>query len=717
MKHKHDDSQSLGDWLRARGPAVGLGDAQVQALLTPVDAPAAATGPAGDSALIHTLELLSGLRVDADVLIAAIMHERPALFASAGTALAKLFPGVPALLEGQRAAEQVWLLYAGRPAGGDAEGLRRLLLALIKDVRGILIVLARQLLRLRAAASLPSEDRLALARLSADILAPLANRLGIWQVKWEMEDLAFRFLQPETYRRIAHLLDEKRGDREQFIEQAKARIAAALREAGIDGDVAGRPKHIYSIWKKMQRKDLPFSELYDIRAVRVLVNDVASCYATLGLVHALWSPITSEFDDYIANPKGNHYRSLHTAVIGPGGRTLEVQIRTHEMHAHAELGVAAHWRYKEGGGADAGFERKIAWMRQLLEGRDGDDDSALMAGLSSDLIEDRVYVLTPRGEVIDLPRGGTVLDFAYHVHTEVGHRCRGAKVNGRIVPLNHAPATGDQIEILTGKTSEPRRDWLSQGSGLLVSARARDKVRAWFHRLDHARNVQAGHDLLDRELKRMALHKHDLTPVLPRFRVQNVDELYLAVSLGDIGPSQVARVLHECLRGEDVRAASRPESRVKPPRPDQHFVVEGVGNLLTQLARCCQPVAGDAVVGYLTRTRGVSVHRHNCGAFARLAAQHPERVLPVEWGRQGRSSYSVDVRVRAVDRKALLKDLTNVIAQSGAHVLAVNSRLDEARAAAELRFTLKVNDFEQLGHLLARLAAVPGVGEAVRLSE
>ena len=714
MKPKHDDSQSLGDWLRARGPALGLGDAQVLALLTPVAADAQRSA---DAVLIQTLEVLAGLRVDADVLVAAIIHERPQRFASAASELAKRFAGVPALLEGQRAAEQVWRLHAGRPAGGDAEGLRRLLLALIKDVRGVLIVLARYLLRLRGAARLENDERLGLARLSADILAPLANRLGIWQVKWEMEDLAFRFLQPQTYRRIAELLDEKRGDREQFIEQAKARIASALREAGIAGEVQGRPKHIYSIWKKMQRKDVPFSELYDIRAVRVLVNDIASCYATLGLVHALWSPITSEFDDYIANPKGNNYRSLHTAVIGPGGRTLEVQIRTHEMHAHAELGVAAHWRYKEGGGADAGFERKIAWMRQLLEGREDDDDGALMAGLSSDLIEDRVYVLTPHGEVIDLPRGATVLDFAYHVHTEVGHRCRGAKVNGRIVPLNHAPATGDQIEILTAKTSEPRRDWLAPGAGLLLSARARDKVRAWFHRLDHQRNVQAGHDLLDRELKRMALHKHDLTPVLARLRVQNLDELYIAVSLGDIGPSQVARLLHESLSGDENREAPRPESRIKPPRPDQHFVVEGVGNLLTQLARCCQPVAGDAVVGYLTRNRGVSVHRQHCAAFARLAAQHPERVLPVEWGQQGRASYSVHVRVRAVDRKGLLKDLTNLIAQSGAHVLAVNSRLDEVRSAAELRFTLKVNDFEQLGQLLARLAAVPGVGEAVRLSE
>ena len=320
--------------------------------------------------------------------------------------------------------------------------MRRLLLAIIRDLRVVLILLARQLARMRAAAALPEEIRRALAQLSADIHAPLANRLGIWQLKWELEDLAFRYLQPDTYRRIASLLDEKRGDRESFIEEAKSGLREALLKAGIRGDVAGRPKHIFSIWKKMQRKDVRFSDLYDIRAVRVLVDDIATCYAALGVAHSLWSPIPSEFDDYIANPKGNNYQSLHTAVIGPQGKTLEIQIRTHDMHAHAELGVAAHWRYKEGGSGDAEFERKIAWMRQLLDGKGGEDDTALLAGLSTELIEDRVYVLTPQGQVIDLPKGGTVLDFAYHVHTEVGHRCQGAKVNGRIVPLSFQPSSG-----------------------------------------------------------------------------------------------------------------------------------------------------------------------------------------------------------------------------------------------------------------------------------
>jgi len=716
MKRTQPRTLSLHEWLHTRGPEFGLGDAQ-QAILTP---PAVAAEPRDDEPLVQTLDVLSSLRADAEVLAATILHERPALREAAKAQWPQVFPGAAALLEGQRAAEQVWSLHAERPAGGNAEGLRRLLLALIRDVRGILIVLARQVVRLRRAAALPPDQQRALARLTSDIHAPLANRLGIWQLKWELEDLAFRYLQPDTYKRIAGLLDEKRGDRERFIVEAKARIQTALREAGIEGDVAGRPKHIFSIWKKMQRKQVPFSEVYDIRAIRVLVHDVAACYATLGVVHSLWSPVPSEFDDYIANPKGNQYRSLHTAVIGPGGRTLEVQIRTHEMHAHAELGVAAHWRYKEGGGGDAGFERKIAWMRQLLEGRDGegsDDEATLLAGLRTDLVEDRVYALTPRGEVIDLPQGASVLDFAYHVHTEVGHRCRGAKVNGRIVPLAYQPASGETVEILTGKVAEPRRDWLAPGNGLLASARARDKVRAWFHRLDHERNLQAGRDLLERELKRLVLHKHDLTPVLARFRVQSLEELYIAVSLGDIGPSQVARALHESLHAAEAKEPVRPESRIKPARPNPHFVVEGVGNLLTQLARCCQPVAGDPVVGYLTRGRGVSIHRQHCAAFARLTAEHPERVLPVEWGQGARASYSVDVRVRGVDRKGLLKDITTLIAQASAHVLAISSRLDEVRAAAEVRVTLKVADFEQLGQLLARLAAVPGVHEVVRVSE
>jgi GTP pyrophosphokinase len=716
---------ALQEWLHVHVSASARG---ALAVLDGAAPPAIASTDA--QALLESLGLLEMLRADEEVLLAAIVHAIPAWRPQLDRLDAGARVRVQALIDGQHVAEQVWTLHAGRAQHVRAEGLRRLLLALVKDLRAILILLARQLVRMRAAPALPEAERVALAQLTADIHAPLANRLGIWQLKWELEDLAFRYLQPDTYKRIAKLLDEKRGDRERFIEDMKASIRAALADAGIRAEVAGRPKHIFSIWKKMQRKDVPFGEVYDVRAVRVLVDDIANCYAALGVVHQLWSPVPAEFDDYIANPKGNNYRSLHTAVIGPGGRALEVQIRTHDMHAHSELGVAAHWRYKEGQGgsgrtsatSEAGFDRKIAWMRQLLDRTDADgDDESLLAGLRADLVEDRIYLLTPRGEVIDLPRGGTVLDFAYHVHTEVGHRCRGAKVNGRIVPLNFQPTTGDRVEILTAKTSEPRRDWLMSGTGFLASARSRDKVRGWFHKLDRARNLQAGRELLEKELKRLALHQSDLAPALAKFHLANLDELHIAVALGDVGPSQVARALHDHaqaqLRSEIERTKQqmRPEAVKRPARPSDRFVVEGVGNLLTQLARCCQPVAGDPIVGYLTRGRGVSIHRQGCAALERLLARNPERMLPVEWGDGGGASYSVDVQVRGIDRKGLLKDLANLIAQHGVHVLAINSRLEEARGLAEIRFTLKVKDFDQLGQLLGRLNAVPGVDDARRL--
>jgi GTP pyrophosphokinase len=715
VKRSESDLPDFAQWRAARrGPALP------GPIFDWVESHLAALDPAVADETVGTLQVLDELRADGETLAAAALHpfhgQEIAIPAELRT------PALTLLLDGQREAGKVWSIYAQRgpeSARSNAEGLRRLLLAIIRDLRVVLILLARQLVRMRAAVKQDAAVGRELAQLSLDIHAPLANRLGVWQLKWELEDLAFRFLQPDIYKRIAQLLDEKRGARESFIDIARRQLREVLAAANIKGEVAGRPKHIFSIWKKMQRKGVPFSELYDIRALRVLVDDVAACYAVLGLVHGQWTPVPGEFDDYIAKPKGNDYRSLHTAVIGPEGRTLEIQIRTHEMHEHAELGVAAHWRYKEGKGsaAESGFERKIAWMRQLLEAKDGDDEGSLLAGLSTELIEDRVYVLTPQGEVIDLPREGTVLDFAYHVHTEVGHRCRGAKVNGRIVPLTHQPRSGDRVEILTAKQSEPRRDWLMAHAGYLASARARDKVRAWFHKLDQARNLQAGREMLEKELKRLALHQHDLQPVLARLRLPRIEELYLAVALGDISPSQVARALHE----QNQPAAPEPDpsraaatALAKPPRPPRGFTVEGVGNLLVTLARCCQPVAGDAIVGYITQGRGVSVHRDNCTTLAGLTARHPERMLPVEWGRQGEQSYSVDVLVRAYDRKWLLKDLTNVIGAGNGHILALDSRVDAAHGLAELRFSLKVSDYGQLGDLLSRLAAVPGVSEARR---
>lgn len=668
--------------------------------------------------LVDTLTILGTLNADSDVLAATLLDalvDIERLAAEAGVAVPE---HLHVLLEGQRAASRVWALHRSHGGGRNPEGMRRLLLALVKDLRVVPIVLSRQLSRMRAAWRLPVEEQRALAKMTRDIHAPLANRLGIWQLKWELEDLAFRALQTDDYLRIAQSLDDNRAGRERYIEQVRAQLKDAVAAQGIVADVAGRPKHIYSIWKKMQRKALPIEELYDLRALRVLVEDIPTCYAVLGLVHALWVPIPSEFDDYVARPKPNGYRSLHTAVIGPEGKTVEVQIRTREMHAQSELGVAAHWRYKEGGSAGgAAMDKRIAWMRKLLEQAAeaaAEGETSPLQGFDSDLVEDRVYALTPKGEVIDLPQGGTVLDFAYAIHSMVGHRCRGAKVDGRIVPLTYVLHTGERVEILTGKVAEPRRDWLLPSAGFLASSRSRDKVRAWFNKLDRAQNLKDGRDMLDRDLRRMGLLHADLQPILSKFNAQTEDDLLVLVALGDVGPNQVGRALLELEKPEpESELPNLPAAQGKTKVDAAGVViVQGVDNLLTQVARCCQPLPGEAVVGYLTRTRGVSVHRPNCSAFLRLAAKEPARVLPVEWGGR-KSSQEVSVLIHAVDRKWLLKDITTLMAQIGVHVLSMHT--EQLRSAGvRIRMRARVSDFEQLGLLLAKLESLPGVESARR---
>ena len=671
----------------------------------------AARLPAQDAALLDdALASLRALGSDEDVLLATALHALDEAVPEAQrTAILRAHPGVASLLEGQDAAAQVWALHAEAGNARNQEGLRRLLLAMVQDLRVVPILLARQLARMRRMDALDPAQRQAMARLTRDLHAPLANRLGIWQLKWELEDLAFRALEPETYQRIARLLDDNRGGRERYIAQVRAQLADALTAHGIAAEVAGRPKHIYSIWRKMQKKGVPIGELYDLRALRVLVDDVAACYAALGVVHALWTPVPGEFDDYIARPKRNDYRSLHTAVLGPAGKTVEVQIRTRDMHNHAELGVAAHWRYKEGrAGNDAALSRRIEWMRQLLEaGADG-----VQGGFESELAEDRVYALTPRGEVVDLPAGATPLDFAYFVHTEVGHRCNGAKVNGRIVPLQTQLRSGDRVEILTAKIAAPRRDWLVAANGFLASPRSREKVRGWFHKLDRARNVQAGRELLDKELRRLGLLQHDLAPVLPKFNVASAEDLQVLVALGDVGPSQVSRALLDLERvPEPETPALRQPRRVARAKPAQLTVV-GVDNLVVQVARCCQPLPGEAISGYLTRGRGVSVHRADCPALLRLAAKEPQRLLPVEWGTAA-GAQEVAVSIEGVDRKALLKDLTDTIAQADAHVGDLHA--ESLRGGrVRIRIRLRVPGFEELSRLLGKLEQLPGVERARR---
>jgi GTP pyrophosphokinase len=707
----------------ARLPAAALTNEVIDGWRGAIDASAKLRDP--PEVVADTLGILATLNADPDVLAATLLD---AIFDVDDTLKAvgiDLPERLRVLLEGQRAASRVWQLHRRHGVGRNPEGMRRLLLALVRDLRVVPIVLARQLSRMRAAWRLPIEERQALAQLTRDIHAPLANRLGIWQIKWELEDLAFRELETETYVRIARQLDDSHSGRERYIQQALGQLREALVEHGLHGEVAGRPKHIYSIWRKMQKKDVPIGELYDLRALRVQVDDVASCYAALGIVHALWVPIPSEFDDYIARPKSNDYRSLHTAVVGPGGKTLEVQIRTHEMHAQAELGVAAHWRYKEGGagvavGSSAGgaaMDKRIAWMRKLLEqaadaARDG--EASPLDGIDSELVEERVYALTPKGEVVDLQQGSTVLDFAYQVHTEVGHRCRGAKVDGRIVPLNHQLHSGERVEILTAKTSEPRRDWLQTGNGFLASSRSREKVRSWFNKLDRVRNLQAGREMLDRDLRRMGLLQADLQPVLGKFNVGVVDDLLVLVALGDVGPNQVGRALLDL-----ERAAEEPSRDILPVTPSKSpaagtVTVQGVDNLLALVARCCQPLPGEPIAGYLTRSRGVSVHRPDCASFLRLAGLQPARVLPVEWGARS-AGQEVAVRIDAMDRKGLLKDLTTLVAQLNVHVLGVHSApMQRGHGHVRIALQVRVSDYGQLGLLLGRIEGLAGVESAHR---
>ncbi|MBS0382807.1 MAG: bifunctional (p)ppGpp synthetase/guanosine-3',5'-bis(diphosphate) 3'-pyrophosphohydrolase [Proteobacteria bacterium] len=682
-------------------------------------APVAGLPAAGRALLTDTDALLREVECDDETLAAAawyaVARVQPEAWVAAS---ARATDSLRRLVEGQQQAERVWALHAARDAGDNPEGLRRLLLAIIRDLRVVYLLLARQLATLRAAAALPESERRALAQLTRDIHAPLANRLGIGHWKWELEDLAFRYLQPEVYRRIAVLLDERREDRDAWIGRCVTQLREALTAQGIKASVDGRAKHIYSIWRKMQRKRIGFGELYDIRALRVLTGSVADCYAVLGAVHALWPIIPQEFDDYIARPKGNNYRSLHTAVIGPDGKTLEVQIRTEEMHRGAELGVAAHWRYKESGSGDAAYQARIEWMRKLLETRaDGEDDATLAAELRAELAEDRVYLLTPKGEVVDLPAGATVLDFAYHVHTLVGHRCRGAKVNGRIVPLTYQPTSGDRVEILTTREPAPSRDWLSPQLGYLATASARGKLRAWFRHADLAANVAAGKQILEREARRLAIPDDVLERLPAKLGRKSREELLAALALGEIGAATLTRALLELQPAPPVVPAPtvpRPTSR-EDGKPGA-LTVEGVGNLMTTLARCCRPLPGDPVTGYITRGRGVTVHRADCVALARLRARSPARVIEVRWQSAPDRAYEVAIVVRGYDRRDLQRDVTNTIANHGARIVASDSRSDRDLGEVAMHFTLRVHDYGELATLLARLSALPNVTDARRLA-
>ena len=588
----------------------------------------------------------------------------------------------------------------------QSEALRKMLLAVVSDVRLVLVRIAEQLYRLREARKAPKALQQSLALETREIYAPLANRLGVWQLKWELEDYAFRYDDPNAYLDIARALKEKRGEREGFIEAVKALLQQELELHGISAEISGRPKHIYSIWRKMQRKDRGLDSLYDIRAVRILVHDVSECYVALGIVHNLWPYISGEFDDYIANPKENDYQSLHTAVIGPEGKTIEVQIRSHRMHNHAELGIAAHWRYKEGGHSPAAFDQKISFLRQLLEPTD--DGTDLLDQIRDNFFEDRIYAVSPKGDVVELAAKATPLDFAYHVHTQVGHRCRGAKINGRIVPLTRQVANGDQIEIITGSLAQPSRDWLNPKLGYLAGARARTKVRNWFRQQDRDQHLRQGREILDRELARLSEKDVSTDEIANRLRHKDTESLCVSLGVGDLTSAAIATALQK-LRGDEVpKLKSRRQSKRKS-NTSQSTSVIGVGNLLCNFARCCRPVPPEAIVGYITQGRGISIHRQDCGNFLGLNQRSPERVLETSWGESETGSYPVDLTLHAFDRAGLIRDITAVLADDNANVLNLKSHADKKSMQVIMTLSLEIRDLPTLSTAITRLEQLPNV--------
>jgi len=676
------------------------------------------TGEALDAHSAAVVLILAGLGSDAVTRAAALLAVQPVPGDEAARQdpMRKAFgPEVMTLVQGVRA-----LLRLGQVAGraGDAddggdqkEMQRKMLLAMAADLRIVLMRLASRLQSLRWYAATRTPCPSGFARETMSLYTPLANRLGIWQIKWEMEDLAFRFLEPDTYKSIARQLEEKRNEREAFIDAVVARLRGALEDARIPAEIHGRPKHIYSIWNKMRIKHLAFSQLFDLRALRVIVEDERACYAALALVHAMWTPLPDEFDDYIARPKPNGYRSLHTVVADEQGRAFEVQIRTREMHQFAEYGMAAHWRYKEAGArggqvaADSEYDRKIAWMRQLLSWRD-EGGAAPRAQAS-----DRIYVMTPQARVIELPAGATPVDFAYYLHTDLGHRCRGARVDGQMVPLSTPLRTGQTVEIIAAKSGGPSRDWLNPQLGFLASTRSRAKVRAWFNAIELQQRIAQGQALVEKELQRLGRTATNLEQLAQQLGFARADDLYVAAAKEEFSLRQIDHAFRE---PAPAAPAERDEARVYAS--DQGSVartgksgvlVVGVDSLLTQLARCCRPAPPDPIGGFVTRGRGVSIHRRDCGSWAALARRHPERIIEVAWGDTGAAMYPIDISIRAQDRPNLLRDLSEVFARLRLRVVRVATH--SRRSLAHMVFTIEVRNGEQIAQALAAINELPGV--------
>jgi len=599
----------------------------------------------------------------------------------------------------------------GQDATQQANKVREMLVSMIDDVRVALIKLAERTCAIRMVKTASEEKRRQVAREIFDVYAPLADRLGIGQLKWELEDLAFRYLEADEYQQIARLLDERRIDRQQYIETAIATIQGELDNIDKRNEVTGRAKHIYSIWRKMHRKDIGFSQVYDIRAIRVLVPSVSDCYAVLGIVHSKWRNIPNEFDDYIASPKENGYQSLHTAVIGPGRKVVEIQIRTYEMHDESELGICAHWQYKAGDStaADENYEGKIAWLRQVLEWHENLDDFIELEGSV-----EQVYVFTPDGHIIDLPMGATPIDFAYRVHTQIGHRCRGAKVNGDIVSLNATLKTGDQVEIITGQSDAPRHDWLVKSLGYLQTTRARARVQQWFRAQNREQNIEAGQRLLEREFRHLGIDLAQLETIAGQFNKQGVEGLYAAIGAGNISTSEIVRASQGRLVVAG-RPAPSPQSNASR-YADSAFYIYGVGDLLTRVALCCEPQPGDDIIGYLTAKRGVTIHRTDCEALQSLQIEEPRRVLKVTWGGEPRQRYPVMIQVSSYDRTGLLHDITGLIDREGLFIGSLKS-VDTDQGLIQTEFSTEVVSIEELSLLLSKLCQIDNVVDACRLVE
>lgn len=669
-------------------------------------------------------DLLSQLHMDDTSLAVAVLYSTAPFLKTSDDELTTRFGAeVATLLGGVRRIAEI------RPIRIDdrdeshlqSEQLRKMLLAMAVDIRVVMVRLAERVVCMRSMTRSSPEEQQRMVREVLDIYAPLANRLGIWQLKWELEDLSLRYMEPALYKRIAKLLDERRVDRESYIDEVVETVREECARAGVtNAEVTGRPKHIYSIWRKMERKHLDYQEIYDVRGIRILVDDIKSCYTALGMIHSRWQYIPGEFDDYIATPKENGYRSIHTAVIGPEGKVVEIQIRTYEMHEHNELGVAAHWRYKEGGGSEAEFDRKIAWLRQLLDWRKvATEEGDIIDRFRSAVFQGRIYVFSPKGRVVDLPDSATPLDFAYAIHTDVGHCCRGAKVDGQIVPLTYHLQSGECVEVLTTKHPNPSRDWLNTQLGYLTTSRARNKVQHWFRQQDREKNIAAGRQIMDRELKRMGLTAVRREALAGRLGYDDVDEMQLAVAYNECKVTRFLNAAQDLARREGERE-DETLPLVSPTEDRQRgkgIYVQGVGNLLTNIAQCCKPVPGDAISGYITIGRGISIHRSDCANLERCRERHPERVIGLDWGTEHSETYPVDIRIKAFDRQGLLRDITAVITSNKVNLIGVRTHTDKRAHIARMRLTIEIPDLDSLGKLLMQIAQLPNILDVSRVQQ